>query len=91
MLFRSYIKEQPGVDQLAPVPTLSRDAQRALLCHDWLGNVRELQNAVNRAAMLAHGNRIEATDLGLAAPASPPAQVLDWHGTDGLNSPVWLN
>ena len=86
-----YVKEQSGVDQLSPAPALSRDVQRAILRHDWPGNVRELQNALNRAAMLARNSRIEAADLGLAAPASAPAHVLDWQGLDGLNSPVWLN
>jgi DNA-binding NtrC family response regulator len=36
----------------------------AVLCdHDWPGNVRQLKNVVERAAVLAHGNVIEIEDL----------------------------
>lgn len=83
-----YVKEQTGVEQLAPAPQLSRDAQRALLGHGWPGNVRELGNAVSRAAMLARSGRIDAGDLGLQPPARPSAHVLDWHEAA---RPVWLN
>lgn len=86
-----YVKEQVGVDHLAATPELARDAQRALLRHHWPGNIRELHNAVTRAAMLAKNNRIEAADLGLAAPAAPPARVLDWQAAEGLHRRVWLN
>jgi len=41
--------------------------ERALKRHEWIGNVRELVNAVQRAAMLADGDVIEVDDLGLAA------------------------
>jgi DNA-binding NtrC family response regulator len=40
-------------------------ALRALLDHPWPGNVRELDHAVERAALLAHGETVQAADLGL--------------------------
>ncbi|UCG50410.1 MAG: sigma 54-interacting transcriptional regulator [Candidatus Latescibacterota bacterium] len=36
-------------------PTLTRAAKELLLQHDWNGNVRELQNAIERALALAEG------------------------------------
>jgi DNA-binding NtrC family response regulator len=36
--------------------------------HPWPGNVRELDHAVERAVLLAQGQHITATDLGLRAP-----------------------
>jgi transcriptional regulator of acetoin/glycerol metabolism len=36
-----------------------------LLRHPWPGNVRELRNVVQRAGLLASGDRIEAADLNL--------------------------
>ena len=41
----------------------------------WPGNVRELRNVIQRAELLATGNRIEVADLNLprAAPAPRPA------------------
>jgi DNA-binding NtrC family response regulator len=40
-------------------------AMRELLGHPWPGNIRELDHAVERAVLMASGNRIGATDLGL--------------------------
>lgn len=40
-------------------------ARSALLRHPWPGNVRELRNVVQRAGLLATGDRIEAADLNL--------------------------
>jgi DNA-binding NtrC family response regulator len=56
--------------------SFSSAAVEALLAWDWPGNVRELENAVVRSIHLCHGNRIEASDLGLRLngvemPASP--------------------
>jgi len=38
-------------------------AQEALLAHPWSGNVRELENAIERAVVLVRGERITAEDL----------------------------
>jgi two-component system response regulator FlrC len=43
--------------------SLSPDAERKLLQHDWPGNARELTNIVQRAAWLASGGEIHAADL----------------------------
>jgi DNA-binding NtrC family response regulator len=40
-------------------------AMKALLAHTWPGNVRELDHAVERAVLMAEGDTIRATDLGL--------------------------
>jgi DNA-binding NtrC family response regulator len=41
------------------------DAMRALREHAWPGNVRELDHTVERAVLMAGGERITAEDLGL--------------------------
>jgi DNA-binding NtrC family response regulator len=41
------------------------EAMEALLAHPWPGNVRELEHAVERAVLLAVGDRVRAADLGL--------------------------
>jgi DNA-binding NtrC family response regulator len=48
-----------------------QSAQTALLAHTWPGNVRELAHAVERAVLMAHGDRITARDLGLQSRAEP--------------------
>ena len=51
---------------------LSSTAATALQRHLWPGNVRELRNVIQRAELLATGNRIEVADLNLPrAPAAP--------------------
>jgi len=54
------------------------DALRALLAHPWPGNVRELDHAIERAVLLARGDRLLAADLALRAAegASPDLEEL---------------
>ena len=44
----------------------AESARAKIDAYSWPGNVRELENRVNRAVVLADGNRILATDLGFA-------------------------
>jgi DNA-binding NtrC family response regulator len=45
---------------------LSDDARDALTTYDWPGNIRELQNRIQRATVTASGDVIAASDLALA-------------------------
>ena len=47
------------------MPELSVDAQRALMSHDWPGNIRELRNTIERVCYLSSGDEITAEDLSL--------------------------
>ena len=51
------------------VPKLSADAQAGLSRYDFPGNVRELENILERAVALASAEEIAAADLQLAAQA----------------------
>lgn len=47
----------------ATLPWVSAEAVEVLLDHDWPGNVRELENVIQRALLLAPGDRIEPEHL----------------------------
>ncbi len=52
------------------VTAIGAEAMRLLVSHPWLGNVRELSNALERAVMLCEGDTITELDLPLElAPA----------------------
>jgi two-component system response regulator HydG len=62
--------------QKKDIQDLSSDAMRILLNHRWMGNVRELENTIEHAVVLAKGKSLEGVDLpllvtGQTAPASP--------------------
>ena len=66
-----------GSEHGKPRMTLAPDAQRAVRLHQWSGNVRELQNRVQRAVIMADGKRVTADDLELSAALdAAPAQTL---------------
>ncbi len=50
---------------------LTADAVRRLEIHGWPGNVRELKNAVERAVLLAEGERLVPDDFPLGAAGGP--------------------
>ena len=47
--------------------TIDPGVEALLINHDWPGNVREMENVIDRAIILADGNRITMADL--------PAQI----------------
>jgi len=53
-------------------PRLSEDALRALQQYDFPGNVRELENILERALTLCEGNVIREADLHLPTPSLAP-------------------
>jgi two-component system, NtrC family, response regulator AtoC len=55
-----------------PVPKLTADAEQRLLASPWRGNVRELANALERAAILADGSIIDAPHIWLDEPTAAP-------------------
>lgn len=49
--------------------SLGEDAVRAIESHPWPGNIRELENCIKRAAIMAEGAQITCDDIGLTNPA----------------------
>jgi two-component system NtrC family response regulator len=53
---------------------LSSAALEAIARYRWPGNIRELENAIQRAVIMAHGTLIEAVDLGIAVESASEDQ-----------------
>jgi len=56
-----------------PARAIADDALKCLVNHSWIGNIRELENVIDTAMMLASGDRISIQDLPrrITSPASP--------------------
>ena len=46
---------------------LADDALRAIEAHPWPGNIRELENCIRRATIMAEGHQITAEDIGISS------------------------
>jgi DNA-binding NtrC family response regulator len=60
--------------------SISREAEQALLAHNWTGNVRELKNLMEAAVLIGQGPQLTAQQIGLEAPgrhAEPQAADLE--------------
>ncbi len=77
-LAESFLRNH-GARMGRPHLALSDASRRVLLAHAWGGNVRELENAVQRALVLAEDDLVEPVHLQLEGPsaASEQAPVLE--------------
>jgi DNA-binding NtrC family response regulator len=48
-----------------PALRLSQEAREKLLSYDWPGNVRQLRNIMDSAVLMAEGQKIDVSDVGL--------------------------
>ena len=77
LLAAAILKRQCGSDD---PPVLSEEAKAELIRYDFPGNVRELENILERALALATGDEIRAVDLQLA----PAAEMQQPRALGGL-------
>jgi two-component system response regulator AtoC len=56
--------------------TLARDTVEWLTAQDWRGNVRELENAIERAAVLSHADELRPSDFEPGAATAAPGSRL---------------
>jgi DNA-binding NtrC family response regulator len=74
-LLERYFIEKFSTEYNKPIAGLVRRAQTRLATYSWPGNVREMENVLGNACMMADGNLIDIADLPerLRTPASQDA------------------
>ena len=58
-----------------PARRFTEDALEAILNHGWPGNIRELQNAIERAVILCGGTEVDAAILGINDHGAHPVRM----------------
>jgi transcriptional regulator with PAS, ATPase and Fis domain len=81
LLARHFIQKQCQEFKL-PLPVIEPAVYKALLCYDWPGNIRELQNVVCTALLMAEDGIIKKTDLPQEISTSSPVK----HLANGLKT-----
>src|SRR6266446_3726489 len=67
LLLAHHFAAQLGKELRGRAATLSEASLAALRAHRWPGNIRELENSIERACILADGSGLEPRDLGFTA------------------------
>jgi two-component system NtrC family response regulator len=75
MLLAQAFLERVAAEEKKPVKSFAPEAWDALRAHHWPGNIRELENRVKRAVIMAEGRLISPADLELS-PAAPQTSSL---------------
>jgi DNA-binding NtrC family response regulator len=88
-LLVQHFLQKLGSEQVPPRSvTMSQDALRRLMAYAWPGNVRQLENVVERALAFSHGRtQIDVPDLGTEIqnlPASPEGNPT-WFPDEGID------
>ncbi|NDP41161.1 MAG: PEP-CTERM-box response regulator transcription factor [Aromatoleum sp.] len=65
-----------AAEQRRGAMTLLPDAIAAIEAHQWPGNIRELENVIKRAVIMAESSSINAADIGIA-PGDPEPSALN--------------
>ena len=71
LLLAGHFVRELGVKMGRGEPGLSRGARDILLAHRWPGNIRELQNAVERALIISDGGLLTSEQLGITVRPEP--------------------
>jgi DNA-binding NtrC family response regulator len=65
LLAEEFVKRFSREVRQRPEMTLTDEAVELLAAHDWPGNIRELENCIERAVILANGSEITASLLSI--------------------------
>ena len=89
-LLVSHFLEKFAGESGKPVPAITQEALRVLLAHEWRGNVRELENVIERVVAFSTGGSVTDADIRgwlhktvnpqQVVPADLPEDGLDLEG-----------
>lgn len=65
MLFANFFLDRANRELERSITSFSADAEQKLLSYQWPGNIRQLKNVINRAALLTKGETIQSATLDL--------------------------
>jgi two-component system response regulator PilR (NtrC family) len=88
MLAQNILTRLARENNLKGVPTLDAAALERLALYDFPGNVRELENILERAVTLSDGRRITAAELQLRRHTDVPATPRAAPGDDAHGTPL---
>ncbi len=77
LLLARYFLSRYNIEFGRAIRGYTEAAVTAIAAHAWPGNVREMENRVKRAVVMADGRQIEPADLELAPSAEPLVENLD--------------
>jgi transcriptional regulator with PAS, ATPase and Fis domain len=88
-LLAQHFLQKLGSEQVPPRSvTMSQEVMRRLMAYAWPGNVRQLENVVERALAFSHGrSQIDLADLGpeIQNLPAPPEEGSAWFPDEGLD------
>jgi len=80
VLVRAFVERFAAEQRLEQCPSVSSGAMALLTAYDWPGNIRQLENAIFRAVVLAGGNELTVKDFPQIAAQIPGYVVADRGG-----------
>jgi DNA-binding NtrC family response regulator len=92
-LLAQHFLQKLCADMGRPTVTMSQEAIRRLMAYPWPGNVRQLENMVERALTFSQGRpQIDVADLGLEIAGEPDATAASAPSLpdDGLDFEAYI-
>ena len=89
-LLAQHFAEKYGQENGLSARVFSKQALEILMQQDWLGNIRELENATHRAVLLSEGTELSADDMPIKSvqngSASDSSSLASGKGGDKLST-----
>ena len=86
LILAEHILERLAASMAIDVPRLTEDARQRLREHSYPGNVRELENILERSLTMADGGHIDADDIEIRSGGARPTPAGTEAGDSGLGA-----